>query len=212
VGVISCGILFSSFTRSLYKSLGKSSEWTPHRSSNRTEVKTCDFISPLPKMSVYYGNLLSANLPNQENFEAHKFPTDPNFYQSSVTPSPSSYDNDSHRYHGYDRAELPKQPYHSFPSPAVPTPGNTYGHFTSSDEGCSPVHKLPESAAAAVMVSSAAGAVGPNQMMYSTNGLASMVNSMGSHHPSHPPSQNLPIYPWMRPLSGGKLIVAVLHH
>lgn len=107
------------------------------------------------------------------------------------------------------------------PSPLnINTPVSTYGQYpddlaAGGGNGCSTPGvgaKLPESAAAGGMVSSSAGgAVGPNTpsgMMhhhFGTNGLSSMVNSMTGHPPPHPQSQNLPIYPWMRPLSGGEL-------
>lgn len=175
-------------------------------------------------MSVYYGNLLSANLPQQENFlnsDQTKF-ADGNFYSSNSSTTAGGgvggggggaippYDSDNpsqlHRFHAYDRMDIhnaAKQSYHNFSSPAISTPGSTYGQYP--EEGCStPISKLPESAAATGMVSSAAAAGAANPMMYGTNGLSSMVNSMASHHSAHPQSQNLPIYPWMRPLSGGK--------
>ena len=184
-------------------------------------------------MSAYYGNLLPANLASagaQDSFLGQEAKFDANFYSSVGIGSGGQglgYDSGGGgdpqnpgypRFPPYDRLDIGLRPINSKPgfttpqsvaptyqqsAPGVPSYGLASsglpqaGQYTMDDLNNS---KYPDSGqSASVQVSSAqANLLSP----FNAGGLGGMLNGM--HHQQ---TQNLPIYPWMRPMNGGKLSI-----
>ncbi len=92
----------------------------------------------------------------------------------------------------------------TLPSYTFPSPPN--GQYSDEVTGCKLSSDPPHTAA--ILGSSNTGTGGqtasPGMInpFQGPNGLTGIVNGLGSH-PS-PAAQNVPIYPWMRPMNGGK--------
>ena len=184
-------------------------------------------------MSAYYGNLLPANLANagaQDSFLSQEGKFDANFYGSvgvgiGAGGQGLGYDSGGGdpqnpgypRFPPYDRLDIGLRPINSKPgfttpqssaptyqqsAPGLPSyglassalPQAGHGQYTMDDLNSV---KYPDSGqSASVQVSSAqANLLSP----FNAGGLGGMLNGM--HHQQ---TQNLPIYPWMRPMNGGK--------
>ena len=183
-------------------------------------------------MSSYYGNLLQANLPttgstpNSQDFLGHESKFDNSFYANASqgglnfdgeTP-PTGQHPGFPRFPPYDRLEIrpiggaksqgsfPSTTHHglyqttSLPNYTFPTQNGQYNSSADDLNGC----KLPQDSP--LLGTTASGPVGqmPSPMVNPFNptaGLGGMVNGMSPHSQA---AQNIPIYPWMRPMNGGK--------
>ena len=170
-------------------------------------------------MSAYYGNLLPASLPagtTQETFPTSEGKFEANFYTSSQN---MGYGEGEARHPGfprfppYDRIDISPitskagfnvntSTYQSGTVPNYTLPGQQNGQFTDELNNC----KLPQESS---LVSSPSLTNSHHQ-----SGMVSHFNAngLGMGHPSQ--AQNIPIYPWMRPMNGGKQMQPrlKLHH
>jgi len=164
-------------------------------------------------MSAYYGNLIPASLPagtTQETFSSTEGKFDANFYASGQNMGYGAEGEARHpgfpRFPPYDRLDISPitgkagfnvntSTYQGTTVPNYPLPGQQNGQFTDELNNC----KLPQESS---LVSSPSLTNSHHQSgmvsHFNTNGLGSMVNGMG--HASQ--GQNIPIYPWMRPMNG----------
>ncbi len=169
-------------------------------------------------MSAYYGNLLPANLPNggtQDPYIQHEGKYEASFYGNSQT---MGFDSDAQhpgfpRFPPYDRLDI--RPITSAAKAGYPTsqayqtaagiagfnlqpPQN--GQYTTDEMGNCKNLDRPLVNNSHVNSSSPPGMVTP----FGTNNLGQVVNGVQP--------QNIPIYPWMRPMNGGKLLLRQYAH
>ena len=158
-------------------------------------------------MSAYYSNLLPPNLPNgttPDNLGSQhdmKYEAQANFYGSQQ--SGAAYDGDNPlgfpRFPPYDRLDIR-------PITSAAKGGYTGGQaYPSSGMGYPPHNgQYTEEMAAQMKLHGAADGMVPS------HGAASQPGMMPGYPGSNMPpmnggqSQNIPIYPWMRPMNGGK--------
>lgn len=175
-------------------------------------------------MSAYYSNILPpANLPNgtsQEPFLNHDGKYDSSFYGTGGAQGVGSFDSSDPQHPGYPRFP----PYDrldirtlggvtskaGYAAPAHS--GSTYSGVQSFQSGhngqygpedlanCKP--GVPQEGSPASMVSAHGGSTAPHPGMVSSHfgGAASQLGSVVNGVQA----QNIPIYPWMRPMNGGK--------
>ncbi|KAK2166084.1 hypothetical protein LSH36_42g03038 [Paralvinella palmiformis] len=178
-------------------------------------------------MSSYYGNLLQANLPTAGNtpagqdFLGHEAKFDASFYPSAPQGS-ANFEPDATptqhpgfpRFPPYDRLEIrqiggAKAAQGAFPTTAQGLYQNNSlsnysfpsqnGQYSDDLGGC----KLGQDTSLLGTASSTPGSqMTPSAMVNPFNpagGLGGMMNGMSSPQQS---AQNIPIYPWMRPMNG----------
>jgi hypothetical protein len=168
-------------------------------------------------MSSYYGNVLPSALPGsvgQEPYLTSETKYEGGGYYGSGQP-PLGFDHDPGQHHvgfgrfaPYDRMDMTplsgktSYPGSNFPPPGLSAYSTSNGQYTSDDMiNC----KIPDAAAAMVSnghpVSSQAPGV-MNPFSGPSPGLPGVGNGVQA--------QNIPIYPWMRPMNGGKCPIIYL--
>ena len=178
-------------------------------------------------MSAYYGNLLPASLPSagpqQDSFLGHETKFDANFYGSVGVGGGQGLGYDSGdpqnpgypRFPPYDRLDIGLRPinsksgFTSQPSaaptyhqsaPGLPSYGQAPGSVPQSGQYTMDDLSNAKYPDAGQSPSVQAGSIQANLLSpFNAAGLGGMLNGM--HHQQ---AQNLPIYPWMRPMNGGR--------